>query len=283
MNHSRSFTEFRQSLGLFIIGSKDMRKIESAERPKQKRRKGLWSPEEDDKLRSCILSHGHGCWTSVPIKAGLQRSGKSCRLRWLNYLRPGLKRGKFSDEEEEMILILHSSLGNKWSEMTKYLPGRTDNEIKNHWHSHLKKRLLKSSENPETPRESISSLPRNPGTQIPKLPEASSSQEGNSNRNFPRLLFSEWLSSSGPVECSSAFEDSKNNHIPNLEDSISNCQESDRRFCQQEMMTMMIDNGNSLLHDIMLSSEFHQFEDRILQNLNGSSGDFFINGDITYM
>jgi myb proto-oncogene protein len=79
----------------------------------ERHRKGLWSPEEDEKLRSFILSYGHSCWTTVPIKAGLQRNGKSCRLRWINYLRPGLKRDMISAEEEETILTFHSSLGNK--------------------------------------------------------------------------------------------------------------------------------------------------------------------------
>ncbi|KAI3757621.1 hypothetical protein L6452_05163 [Arctium lappa] len=77
-----------------------------------KHKKGLWSPDEDQKLRDYILNHDLGCWSSVPINAGLQRSGKSCRLRWTNYLRPGLKRGMFTTHEEQVILTLHGMLGN---------------------------------------------------------------------------------------------------------------------------------------------------------------------------
>ncbi|KAB2630346.1 transcription factor MYB86-like [Pyrus ussuriensis x Pyrus communis] len=77
---------------------------------KQKLRKGLWSPEEDEKLLNYITKHGHGCWSSVPKLAGLQRCGKSCRLRWINYLRPDLKRGPFSPQEENLIVELHAVL-----------------------------------------------------------------------------------------------------------------------------------------------------------------------------
>ncbi|KAL8557108.1 hypothetical protein ACS0TY_004537 [Phlomoides rotata] len=114
--------------------------VKRLEKTKQKNKKGLWSPDEDFKLRNHILNYGHGCWSS--------RNGKSCRLRWINYLRPGLKRGPFSLEEETTILTLHQLLGNKWSQMAHHLPGRTDNEIKNHWHSYLKKRVV--SENVQT-------------------------------------------------------------------------------------------------------------------------------------
>nr|QDL88486.1 transcription factor MYB46-like isoform X1 [Cymbidium ensifolium] len=111
-----------------------------------KLRKGLWSPEEDDKLMTYMMTNGQGCWTDVARNAGLQRCGKSCRLRWINYLRPDLKRGAFSIEEEELIIHLHSILGNRWSQIAARLPGRTDNEIKNFWNSTIKKRLKNSSQ-----------------------------------------------------------------------------------------------------------------------------------------
>ncbi|TKY48380.1 Transcription factor MYB46 [Spatholobus suberectus] len=124
-----------------------MRKPEvcSTKNNNNKLRKGLWSPEEDDKLMNYMLNNGQGCWSDVARNAGLQRCGKSCRLRWINYLRPDLKRGAFSPQEEELIIHLHSLLGNRWSQIAARLPGRTDNEIKNFWNSTIKKRLKNMS------------------------------------------------------------------------------------------------------------------------------------------
>ncbi|CAA6665215.1 unnamed protein product [Spirodela intermedia] len=113
-------------------------------------KKGPWTPEEDQKLLAYIEEHGHGCWRSLPSKAGLQRCGKSCRLRWTNYLRPDIKRGKFSVQEEQTIIQLHALLGNRWSAIASHLPKRTDNEIKNFWNTHLKKRLAKMGIDPVT-------------------------------------------------------------------------------------------------------------------------------------
>ncbi|CAA0838166.1 myb domain protein 93 [Striga hermonthica] len=125
-------------------------------------KKGPWTPEEDDKLVEHIQKHGHGNWRALPKLAGLNRCGKSCRLRWTNYLRPDIKRGKFTPEEEQTILNLHAALGNKWSAIATHLPGRTDNEIKNFWNTHLKKKLIQMGFDPMThrPRTDIfSSLP----------------------------------------------------------------------------------------------------------------------------
>lgn len=113
-------------------------------------KKGPWTPEEDQKLVDYINKHGYGNWRTLPQNAGLQRCGKSCRLRWTNYLRPDIKRGKFSFEEEEAIIQLHKILGNKWSAIAARLPGRTDNEIKNYWNTHIRKKLLRMGIDPVT-------------------------------------------------------------------------------------------------------------------------------------
>ncbi|CAH9084517.1 unnamed protein product [Cuscuta europaea] len=113
-------------------------------------KKGPWTPEEDQKLLAYIEQHGHGSWRALPSKAGLQRCGKSCRLRWTNYLRPDIKRGKFNVQEEQTIIQLHALLGNRWSAIATHLPKRTDNEIKNYWNTHLKKRLAKMGIDPVT-------------------------------------------------------------------------------------------------------------------------------------
>nr|GMC94747.1 protein ODORANT1-like [Ipomoea batatas] len=143
-------------------------------------KKGPWTTEEDKKLINFILKNGQCCWRAVPklagnhiytlshhsfihvldefkrkrclIGAGLLRCGKSCRLRWTNYLRPDLKRGLLSDYEEKMVIDLHAQLGNRWSKIASYLPGRTDNEIKNHWNTHIKKKLKKMGIDPVTHR-----------------------------------------------------------------------------------------------------------------------------------
>lgn len=103
--------------------------------------RGRWTREEDERLIKYIQQHGEGSWRSLPNNAGLQRCGKSCRLRWINYLRSDLKRGNFTAEEEETIVRLQTSLGNRWSQIASHLPGRTDNEIKNYWNSHLSRRM----------------------------------------------------------------------------------------------------------------------------------------------
>ncbi|KAG5043787.1 hypothetical protein AAZX31_03G164800 [Glycine max] len=106
-------------------------------------KKGPWSPEEDETLKDYIEQHGTGGnWIALPQKVGLKRCGKSCRLRWLNYLRPNIKHGQFSDAEDKIICSLFASIGSRWSIIASQLPGRTDNDIKNYWNTKLKKKMM---------------------------------------------------------------------------------------------------------------------------------------------
>ncbi|XP_022744432.1 transcription factor MYB113-like [Durio zibethinus] len=100
-----------------------------------------WTEEEDHLLKKCIERYGDGQWHRVPLLAGLNRCRKSCRLRWLNYLHPNIKRGNFAEEEVQLIIKLHKLLGNRWSLIAGRLPGRTANDVKNYWNCHLRKKL----------------------------------------------------------------------------------------------------------------------------------------------
>ncbi|XP_010257627.1 PREDICTED: transcription repressor MYB5-like [Nelumbo nucifera] len=113
-------------------------------------KRGPWTPEEDELLSSYIRREGVGRWRTLPKRAGLLRCGKSCRLRWVNYLRPCVKRGHIAPDEEDLILRLHRLLGNRWSLIAGRIPGRTDNEIKNYWNTHLSKKLISQGIDPRT-------------------------------------------------------------------------------------------------------------------------------------
>ncbi|KAL0555119.1 hypothetical protein IC582_009052 [Cucumis melo] len=167
-------------------------------------KKGPWTPEEDIILVSYIQQHGPGNWRSVPTNTGLLRCSKSCRLRWTNYLRPGIKRGNFTPHEEGMIIHLQALLGNKWAAIASYLPQRTDNDIKNYWNTHLKKKLKKLNsaavDPPEPPESAPSRFQSND-----KVPAADSPSSLAGNRaattyassaeNISRLLQA-WMRSS---------------------------------------------------------------------------------------
>lgn len=106
-------------------------------------KRGPWSPEEDATLKRYVETQGTGGnWIALPQKAGLKRCGKSCRLRWLNYLRPDIKHGNFTEDEDQVICTLYSQIGSRWSIIASHLPTRTDNDVKNYWNTKLKKRLL---------------------------------------------------------------------------------------------------------------------------------------------
>uniref|UniRef100_A0A0R0J5L0 MYB/HD-like transcription factor n=1 Tax=Glycine max TaxID=3847 RepID=A0A0R0J5L0_SOYBN len=108
-------------------------------------KKGPWTTAEDVILMDYVTKNGEGNWNAVQRNTGLNRCGKSCRHRWANHLRPNLKKGAFSPEEEKLIVDLHAQFGNKWARMAALLPGRTDNEIKNYWNTRIKRRQRQGS------------------------------------------------------------------------------------------------------------------------------------------
>ncbi|KAF8033233.1 hypothetical protein BT93_D1981 [Corymbia citriodora subsp. variegata] len=187
-------------------------------------KKGPWSPEEDSKLKEYIEKYGTGGnWIALPQKAGLKRCGKSCRLRWLNYLRPNIKHGEFSDEEDRIIFSLFATIGSRWSIIAAQLPGRTDNDIKNYWNTKLKKKLMGMI--PPSQRKLMippfsSSTPNNyqitPSSQLSSLPSlyrdctASfySPPSSNNRQPIPGLEFSSSLPSSTTLltDSSSLFQ-----------------------------------------------------------------------------
>ncbi|GMI85559.1 hypothetical protein HRI_002225100 [Hibiscus trionum] len=115
-------------------------------------RKGAWTEEEDTLLKKCIEQYGEGTWHQVPSRAGLNRCRKSCRLRWLNYLNPNIKRGAFAADEVDLIIRLHNLLGNRWSLIAGRLPGRTSNDVKNYWNNHLLKKKVNPSGTDSNPK-----------------------------------------------------------------------------------------------------------------------------------
>ncbi|KAA0031610.1 transcription factor WER-like [Cucumis melo var. makuwa] len=154
-------------------------------------KKGVWTPEEDQKLIDYVNKYGHWNWRRLPKFAGLLRCGKSCRLRWMNYLRPNIRRGGFSLEEEETIIQMYAQIGGRWSTMAGVMPGRTDNDIKNHWNTVLKRRVMKQQIEKKKMLIKLANKPPLPpptATQINPIHEVFSMEIERSNNNSTLIM-----------------------------------------------------------------------------------------------
>lgn len=217
-------------------------------------RRGPWTLEEDTLLTHYISRHGEGRWNMLAKCAGLKRTGKSCRLRWLNYLKPDIKRGNLTPQEQLLILELHSKWGNRWSKIAQHLPGRTDNEIKNYWRTRVQKQARQLNIESDSKRfldavrcfwmprliqkmEQTSSSSSS-STKI-ELSFPSSHQSSSSFPNFPSDNSSSIASSS--ISSPKIMTENSNHQI---EDSNLSSVQSDEQFLQQYLGCQQFDYSN---------------------------------------
>ncbi|KAL6511134.1 hypothetical protein OROGR_022258 [Orobanche gracilis] len=196
-------------------------------------KRGPWTAEEDEMLADCIRKEGEGRWRTLPKKAGLLRCGKSCRLRWMNYLRPSVKRGHITPDEEDLILRLHRLLGNRWSLIAGRIPGRTDNEIKNYWNTHLSKKLISQGIDPKTHKPFI--INHNP----PPINNI------NNQTNCSPLIFDEnVIINNGDIGIFMSCGDDHHEEYVHKKDSINCCDD-------QSAMSIINGDGDNIHDDVI--------------------------------
>ncbi|MCL7034582.1 hypothetical protein MKW94_013135 [Papaver nudicaule] len=231
-------------------------------------KRGPWTIEEDHKLMHFILNNGIHCWRTVPKLAGLMRCGKSCRLRWINYLRPDLKRGAFTDMEEHQMIQLHSRLGNRWSKIAGHFPGRTDNEIKNHWNTRIKKKLKQLGLDPVTHKPVNSEHSHEKCEEVDEehnlLPSSDNTEVDDQAQSFelgpPRI--------NNPVPKEIQVIKTKNEDMAGLEN---DCHTANNIFESQEMWWNINYDGFSSSVDSSVLNPSFSIEDSSLNNYNPNS------------
>ncbi|CAJ1979252.1 unnamed protein product [Sphenostylis stenocarpa] len=248
-------------------------------------KKGPWSPEEDTKLKEYIEKHGTGGnWIALPQKAGLKRCGKSCRLRWLNYLRPNIKHGDFSDEEDRIICSLYVNIGSRWSIIAAQLPGRTDNDIKNYWNTKLKKKLMgllplsHHRKQPSFPSSTLQNPPLSPSSQqlygeyCTYIPVTTSSFTGMEHLSLPSASYAsttpsvsqpfyqnhDSMASVSPMQCQYPIRDSML-----MFGSEGSCSSSDGSCTQGREMKQEEFGYHSYNHNLLLSYNNNNINDAV--------------------
>ncbi|XP_068636876.1 transcription repressor MYB5-like [Aristolochia californica] len=223
-------------------------------------KRGPWTPEEDELLSNCINREGEGRWRTLPNRAGLLRCGKSCRLRWMNYLRPSVKRGRITPDEEDLILRLHRLLGNRWSLIAGRLPGRTDNEVKNYWNTHLSKKLISHGIDPRTHK------PLNPSPldtlPVPKINPSSNAQvagkcretDGRTNGNGC-VVRTELDNQHGKVGTGGESWDMSSDCLITQNSQGNSNEEVERDYCSEDIFTCFL---NSLMNEDTLTLQQQQ-------------------------
>ncbi|GAY36376.1 hypothetical protein CUMW_021740 [Citrus unshiu] len=210
-------------------------------------KKGLWTQEEDRILLEYIRVHGRGRWNRIHKVTGLKRCGKSCRLRWLNYLSPNVKHGEFTEEEENLIIRLHDLLGNRWSLIAGRVPGRTDNQVKNHWNTHLCKKL---GINKKQKKKFVSSSKTQAQTQSSRIIKDDNGLT-HDNLNFEHLQDSEMALDQEPGDRKKSNEEAEsiNHHcnesllLPTEDDFLNLCSPILLEFLEGQPLDLMWHNN----------------------------------------
>ncbi|KAK4416411.1 Transcription factor [Sesamum alatum] len=232
-------------------------------------RKGAWTKEEDILLTQCIEKYGEGKWHKIPIRAGLNRCRKSCRLRWLNYLRPNINRGLFTKDEVDLIVRLHKLLGNRWSLIAGRLPGRTANDVKNFWNTHIDKRLSragggcrgKSMQKDITKSNIIRPRPRTFSKLQSTAPAAWSSEPSKTNHGNPENQ--KPMMSTSP---SSPLKSDDANLIENTRPSSSSQEAADECIQWWSNLLEMTENRGDGLNALSFSGDGPQMEPLLSSN-----------------
>ncbi|GFZ20796.1 myb domain protein 5 [Actinidia rufa] len=215
-------------------------------------KRGPWTSEEDEVLANYIRREGEGQWRTLPKRAGLLRCGKSCRLRWMNYLRPSVKRGHIAPDEEDLILRLHRLLGNRWSLIAGRIPGRTDNEIKNYWNTHLSKKLISQGIDPRT--HNLLNADHSSPEDKPSSSKTNPTPNPNPNPN-PNLV----TSLEDPVSGSQLLMNKGSGYYnpnPNLHNfnGLANENDDNINYCPDDVFSSFL---NSLINEDVFNNQHH--------------------------